>query len=262
MSRLLLICWMVMCGGASLCAAQAEWRDTFVKGEHLTFKVVWGIFWAATLETEVLRETTTSGELRLQTRLKSEGFVDAVYPIRSKVESRVNPDDLGSVSFYEDRNEGSHRYHRLTEFDLHRKRVIWANFKTGRVYDDIPFPEPATDIFTALFRARAMDWKAGQERKLRIFSDAKYATVTVRAEKSRRLQVGTWAQMKVLDLVSPDLYEAAMKRRGSLRATVTDDARHLPLLARLEMSWGTVRLDLVSATGIVGQPLAIEGDKP
>jgi hypothetical protein len=238
-------------------AASALGAVPFVAGEKLVFEASWGLLPAARMESEVFEVPGQPKVLRLVGRCVSVGAVEVLYPVRSVMESRITtvrgrPDR--SLSLYEDRHEGWHRYHRYTYLDFRKGYGFWANYISGNV-KRFKLKEPAWDVVALVFHARALEWKAGQSRKMALFSDGKYQSVLLRAEAPRTAGIGQWAPRPVLDLVSDDIMERAVKRKGRLRATVTQDERHLPLTVRLELSWGTVRLDLSEAKGVVGDPL-------
>lgn len=236
--------------------------DVFRAGERLTFEARWGIVLAAELTLEAVeRGSQGDGDFwRFVGTAHSRGPVEMFYRVRSRVESTARPSEFEAWRYFEDRHEGGHRYHRLTTLDFASGTGRWLNYAEGG-NKKLKLSGPACDLLSVCYRVRSLPWRVGDRRALRVFADGAYHTVHLRAEWRGSRRVGPWAEQPVVKIVCDDVLEPAKSTTGRLEAWITDDARHLPLLGRLKVSWGTVEIALMEADGIVGPPLRRASEK-
>ncbi|MCC6352647.1 MAG: DUF3108 domain-containing protein [Verrucomicrobiae bacterium] len=226
-------------------------HDSFRAGEKLTFDARWGVVPAARLTLEAVGRADHEGEAcwRFVGTARSRGPVEVFYPVRSKLQSTALEDGFQAREYLEDRKEGSHRYHRLTVLDFDEGRGRWINY--GEKSDKkLKLSGPACDLLSVCYRVRSQPWKVGDRREFRIFADGKYHEVVIEAEWRGQREFPVWGEQAVIKISSDEVFEPAKNSKGRMEAYLTDDMRHVPLLGRLKVSWGTVEIVLAEAEGL------------
>ena len=229
----------------------------FQIGEKLTYQATWGPFVAADLALEVM--PYSKNEMwRFTGSCVSRGMVETFYPVKSLVESRVFKNPFISFSFYENRKEGLRRLHRYTELDFKTERGIWANYISGDRKKLKLEQGPAVDLFSAVYYARSLSWTNNQTRKVLVYYNGKYRNLSFTAQNFNEREIVSWGKQKTFELACNEIFQAATEVRGSLIVVATDDERHIPLEARLDVKWGSVILLLTRAENVTGTPLKAE----
>lgn len=230
--------------------------DFFRENERLTFEARWGIVMAAELILEAVDREVRAGVpcWHFVGTARSRGPVDVFYHVRSRIDSWARPEDYEAWDYLEDRFEGGHRYHRSTTLDFAEGTGRWVNHGEGG-NKKLKLSGPACDLLSIVYRVRGLPWRVGDRRTFRIFADGKYHEVNIEADWRGRRRFARWGEQPVVRIVCGDVFEPAKNTKGRLEVWLTDDARHVPLLGRLKVSWGTVEIALTAADGIIGAPL-------
>ncbi len=225
--------------------------DFFRAGERLTFDARWGVVPAARLTLEAVGRTESGGHAcwRFVGTARSRGPVEVFYPVRSRVQSTALADGFEAREYLEDRREGKHRYHRLTTLDFDEGRGRWINYDEGGD-KKLKLNGPACDLLSVCYRVRSLPWKVGDRREFRIFADGKYHDLHITADWRGKRSFPVWGERAAVKITSDDVFEPAKKTTGRMEVWLTDDERHLPLLGRLKVSWGTVEIVLAEAENL------------
>lgn len=225
--------------------------DFFRAGERLTFDARWGVVPAARLTLEAAGRAEHGGDpcWRFVGTARSRGPVEVFYPVRSRIESTALADGFEAREYLEDRKEGPHRYHRLTVLDFEAGRGRWINYGEGGD-KKLKLSGSACDLLSVCYRVRSAPWKVGERREFRIFADGKYHDVTIEADWRGKKGFAAWGDQSVIRIRSDRVFEPSKKTTGRMEAYLTDDTRHVPLLGRLKVSWGTVEIVLAEAEGL------------
>lgn len=247
--------------------AAAAWGDrgaaeTFRAGEKLTFDARWGVVPAARLTLEAVGQMDSEGRScwRFVGTARSRGPVEVFYPVRSRLQSTALVEGFETKEYLEDRREGNHRYHRLTTLDFEEGRGRWINYGEGGD-KKLKLSGPACDLLSVCYRVRSLPWKVGDRRQLRIFADGKYHDITITADWAGKKSFPEWGDQSAIRIVSEDVFEPAKKSTGRLEAWLTNDERHVPLMGRLKVSWGTVEIVLSKAEGLAWPLIRQEAPK-
>lgn len=229
----------------------------FQIGEKLSYQATWGPFVAADLTFEVAPYSSSS-MWRFTGTSRSRGVVETFYPIKSLVESRVFKNPFVGFSYYENRKEGTRHLHRYTELDFKTEMGTWDNYVSGDRKKLKLKEGSAVDLYSAVYYARSLSWKNNQTRKVQIYYNGKYRNLSFTAQNFKAKKIMGWGQQKTFELICNEIFQAATDVRGSLIVVATDDERHIPLEARLDVKWGTVNLLLTEAKNLTGTPLKAE----
>ena len=223
----------------------------FQIGETLTYQAAWGPFIAADLTLEVVPYSQEE-KWRFKGECRSRGVVETFYPVKSQVESRAFKNPFIGFSFYENRKEGSRRLHRYTELDFKTERGIWVNYVSGDKKKLKLNQGAAIDLFSAVYYARSLSWTTNQTRKVRIYYNGKYRNLYFTAKNFQERKIGIWKKQKTFELACNEIFQTATDIKGKLSIIATDDERHIPLEARLDVKWGSVMLLLTKAENVIG----------
>lgn len=247
---------------SAACVSDPGAAEPFRAGERLTFDARWGVVPAARLTLEAVDQMDSDGKpaWRFVGTAHSRGPVEIFYPVRSRLQSTALAGGFETKEYLEDRREGSHRYHRLTTLNFEEGRGRWINYGEGGD-KKLKLSGPACDLLSACYRVRALPWKVGDRRELRIFADGKYHDINIAADWAGKKSFPVWGEQSVIRLSSDDVFEPAKKTTGHLEAWLTNDDRHVPLMGRLKVSWGTVEIALSKAEGLAW-PLKVEEAEP
>lgn len=247
---------------SGVCPEGVTGEDFFTAGEKLTFDARWGVVLAArlTLEAEARAEHDGDACWRFVGTARSRGPVDVFYPVRSRLQSIAEAEGFEAREYLEDRKEGSHRYHRLTVLDFDEGRGRWINYGEGGD-KKLKLSGPACDLLSVCYRVRSLPWKQGESREFRVFADGKYHDLHIEAEWRGKKVFPIWGEQPVIRIASDRVFEPAKNTTGRMEVYLTDDARHVPLLGRLKVSWGTVEIVLAEAEGLAW-PLERREEQP
>lgn len=247
---------------AAACVGDLSAVEPFREGERLTFDARWGVVPAARLTLEAVDQMDSDGKpaWRFVGTAHSRGPVEIFYPVRSRLQSTAFAEGFVTKEYLEDRREGKHRYHRLTTLDFEEGRGRWINYGEGGD-KKLKLSGPACDLLSVCYRVRTLPWKVGDRRELRIFADGKYHDLNIKADWAGKRSFPVWGEQSVIRLSSDDVFEPAKKSTGRLEVWLTNDDRHVPLMGRLKVSWGTVEMALSKAEGLAW-PLKVEQAEP
>ncbi|MDE1170859.1 MAG: DUF3108 domain-containing protein [Verrucomicrobium sp.] len=142
--------------------AGIPWQD----GEKLSYRIGWGLLPVAHAEFAARKD----GALwALHLDLRSRGPIEAVHPIRDNVDSRAEEASPSapwrSVRYEEDRSEGRHLRHRVTDVDYAAHQAVYRDL-LKKSAESFSFKGEGLDDAQSLFyHLRQIDWSQGPERR-------------------------------------------------------------------------------------------------
>ncbi len=218
----------------------------FPPGETLTYKLHWGFFHVGTGVLSVKGPLTFQGEpaYRLTFNLRTNGFADALYPIRDIHVSYVNLDFTRTLHI--SKKEKHKNKSRVVEviFDWVKKTAQYS--LRGKTREPITLPGDAYDPLTSIFAARLWPLKVGLTRRVLMTDGKKYRRVPVQVFKKKKLHT-KFGSLEAF-LVQPDLREVSVAfekpRKTYLQFWVSNDHRKLPLKIISKVKWGSFRAEL------------------
>ncbi len=210
-----------------------------VPGERLEFSVGWGPVKAGTAVMEIQGIRRFEGRLayHVVSTAISNAVMDRIYPVRDRIVSLMDVNDLTTLYFEKHLREGRFRSDQSVRFD-HERGV--AVYQDG---EEVELESASYDVLAAFYRVRAMPLEPGAEFLLDSFDNRKRYSISVRVTGRERVTVpaGTFDCI----VLEPALKSGALfKHEGRLSVWITDDERRIPVLMRSRLSLGSVSVEL------------------
>jgi len=225
----------------------------FGDGETLVYTIAWLKIEGGEMTLRTSRETSTDGVPvhRIALTASSNDYVSKFYPVRDLYESWVDARDFQPLRFEKHAREGRYESDEVEEFDLTRRIGSWRDDRT-------PLPERVQDIISSFYFLRSQPLAVGQDVRVDMFSRGKIYKLkaSILEKETVETEAGVFDAFKV----QPQLREnetAEDRNRGRLFLWFSDDARHLPVMAKTVMPIGSVTARLrkvVAGTSLPGSP--------
>lgn len=237
----------------------------FKAGESLNYEVRFsklifsGVIGDITLNvtnpTEAPKPGTTEAELiELKAEAVSKGFFPSLFGLKVKnlFKALVNKVDFGIHSSIQLIEEGKVRRERKSVFDRQTGRVVYTerNLSDASAKPTVKegvSPAWMLDILSAIYYLRVQKLEAGNIITVPVSEAGKTYNIDVVVGKREEIKVdaGKFEAVK-LDVKAFD--GRYVQRKGEMHIWVTDDARRIPVRARIKASGATVTIDLKRIT--------------
>jgi hypothetical protein len=231
--------------------AQELFKDvqpSFQPGEHLHYKLKYGIFTAAEADLQVV-----NGDLKFDGKPtyhiiadgKTTGTFDIFYKVRNRYESYIDCSTLLPYRYRENRHEGKYKHSDDITFN-HEDGKITA--KKGV----FPFTGKVFDFPSAYFYARCLDMskvKLGEKLVFHYFLEDKIQalTITYVGKETVECSMGKFNCLKF----NPEIIPGNIFRKDSkFYLWITDDKNRIPVKAQVEVIVGSLTMDLTEAKGL------------
>lgn len=228
----------------------------FKPGETLTYDVSWSIFHAGQVVAKLERDNRGPNDsYAVNTTATSTGFVSLLYKVQDHFRSVFNPQTLCSDGIQKKINEG--RRHKETDivFDASRRLAILSERNLAAPRDPVnhkqnAIPACTEDVVSAFYYLRSQPMRVGQKIDLAINDGSKTKDVVADVEAREHITtpLGSFEAFRV----EPSVFGGLYKRKGRMLIWFSDDARHLPLRIKAEISVGAITGTLTSVSG--GEP--------
>ncbi|MDT7542739.1 MAG: hypothetical protein QOE33_2643 [Acidobacteriota bacterium] len=170
-------------------------------------------------------------------------------------ESIVDPSNFLILRTTKLDEQGKRVRQSVAEFDRKADRVTWTERNpndpnaTPRIVTGV-LRDAAHDFISAIYYLRTQPLAPGQTFELALSDDGQTYHIPVKVSERRALN-SVVGKVQTLRL-NIDIFGAGRlvdDRQGSMALWVTDDARHLPVRARLDTDIGTLDIKLKKVTG-------------
>lgn len=214
-------------------------------GERLSYDVSWADFIVAgelTINTDERRTFDGVPGYHVTAQARSVGLVSAIaLKVLDVYDSFIDPATLQPFKAEKRMRHGKKQAQSSVIIDQARH--------TARLEDGstLEIPPETYDLAGLIFAIRGMDLTLGKTRTLTVIEDGKLYTIKLQPEANERIttRAGSFDTVKIAT--------SRMKGRENdklynLRMYITNDARRLPVMITAEPSWGSVKVELTSAT--------------
>jgi hypothetical protein len=225
-----------------------EAQASFQPGEHLHYKLKYGIFTAAEADLQV-QNTDEKFDGKPSYHIiadgKTTGTFDVFYKVRNRYESYIDCTTLLPYRYKENRREGKYRHSDDISFNHEENKITAAKgiFPfTGKVFD---FP-------SAYFYARCLDMakvKVGDKLTFHYFLEDKIQALTIMyvGKEVVECSMGKFSCLKF----NPEIIPGNIFRKDSkFYLWITDDKNRIPVKAQVEVVVGSLTMDLTDAKGL------------
>ncbi len=218
-------------------------------GERLYYSATWRLWPAG----NALLTLGSRGKMRdITFSAASAGVVSVLFPVRDQIESTYNPEDFCTHRVWKDTLEGRRKLRTRIVYQQHRRRLILdetnlSGKRPQHKHAQMPISGCVLDLFSALYYVRSLPLKinevynfpvneGGRTVEVRLIPDLKETVIT---------PAGTFHTIRAV----PHIFNTAVFRRpGQMWIWFSDDARHLPVMVKAKVSWGTIIAKLTKYT--------------
>ncbi|MFL6275117.1 MAG: DUF3108 domain-containing protein [Blastocatellia bacterium] len=265
MKRMLFRCFALV----GLCAALATAQPSqpaespkvnqplpFKAGETLRYEVTFSklIFGGTVGDVKLSvaggESSSKSPRLTIKAVLASKGFLPKLFGIkvRDTYSATVSAQDLGLQESVRSLSEGNNRREQKAIIDRDTGRVTFIDRnlmdkKAEPKTKEAPSPAWIQDILSALYFVRAQPLNEGDVIEIPISDAGEIYHIEVIAEKPEEMKVDA-GKFKTIRLNAKIFDGRFIRRSGEMWLWVSDDARRIPVRARLKFSGATVTVDL------------------
>ena len=233
----------------------------FKSGEVLTYEVSFSklIFsgtigelkmWVANEDSKDKRSAEPP-MIQLHAEAVSKGFFSKLFGVKvvDRFKSVVNPNDFGVHTSTKNIEEGKVRREQKTEIDRTAGRVTYtdrdlANTAARPTVKEAASPTWIQDLLSAIYYLRLANIKEGNVVPIPISDGgAVYNVELVVLGKKEEITVGA-GKFKTVLLDAKIFDGRYIKRSGEMKLWVSDDARHIPIRAKVKTSGVTITISL------------------
>lgn len=221
--------------------------NPFSAGERLSYDVSWADFIVAgelTIQTDERRSFDGVDGYHVTAQAKSVGLVSGlVMKVNDVYESFIDASTLKPFRAEKRARHGKKQSQSSVKIDQERRVAM---LEGGR---KLELPFDTYDIAGLIFAIRGMDLTVGKAHTLTVLEDEKLYTIKVQPEAREKIttRAGSYDTMRVATSMTRGRENDKLY---NLRMYISTDARRLPVLITAEPSWGSVRVEMTSATGV------------
>jgi hypothetical protein len=224
-------------------------NNAFQRGEKLTYRIHYGFIDAVVATIEILPENKKFGDRNTMHVVgigKSKGTFDFFFKVRDRYETYIDDQALLPWFFGRRIDEGGFRMAQDYVFN-HYKNTVSANGKTVSI-------KPGTqDMLSGFFLARTYD--LGSAREGQIFTvptivDGEMYDLKIKF-KGREMIKSAWGKIRCLKFVPVLQKGRIFKKEEDMVVWLSDDENHIPIRAKAEILFGSLKVDLLAYKGIM-----------
>lgn len=231
----------------TIAASAAAPRNPFVAGERLSYDVSWADFIVAgelTIETDERRSFDGIDGYHVTAQARSVGLVSLLnLKVNDVYESFINQATLQPFRAEKRSRHGKKQSQSSVTIDQQQHN---ARVSGGRTLE---IPPDTYDLAGLIFAMRGMDLTLGKSRTFTVLEDEKLYTISVHPETREKIttRAGSYDTVR---LATSMMKGRENDKLANLRMYITNDVRRLPVLITAEPSWGSVRVELTSASAM------------
>ncbi len=232
--------------------AQVSYRkilnESFKRGEKLTYRIHYGFVDAAVATIEITDENKKFADrntLHVVGIGKSKGSFDFFFKIRDRYETYIDEEALIPWFFGRRIDEGGYRMSQDYIF-YHGQKKVNANGKMIDIWQN------TQDMLSGFYLARTMDLsnaKEGQIFSVPTVVDGEMYNLQIKF-KGRESIKSPWGKIRCLKFVPVLQKGRIFKHEEDMIVWLSDDKNHIPIRAKADILFGSLKMDLISYNGI------------
>lgn len=240
-----------------LTAPSAAPSSRFVTGEHLEYRVHYGFINAAEAVVDVsnkLHQINNRPCYRVDVRGRTTGAFDLVTRVRDSWQSYIDTSTILPHEFYMSQREGKFRKDQKVQFDHASDKILSKDQDATKEHRA---PNNIHDMISGYYYLRTIDFarmKAGEVVGVKAFYDNEFYDMRVKY-LGRDVVKTKFGQINVFKIVpmmptKTDFFEDS----ESIRIWVSDDENRVPVKVEVDLSIGSIEMDLKRYKGLKSEP--------
>jgi hypothetical protein len=225
-------------------AAPAVRSRPFAPGEHLSYDVRFGAIRVGSGSMEVRGIETVRGRPAYHTIFRVSGGT-SFFRVEDQFESWFSTDDLSSLRFYKDLQEGTRERHE--RYDIFPERATYDEI-TDKTGEQKSVPNPLDDG-SFLYFVRTVPLEPGKTYSFDRYFKPDRNPVTLKVLRRERVTVpaGTFNAIVVQPIIkTPGIFSEG----GQAEIWLSDDDRRLMLQMKSKLAFGSLNLYLTEMKGV------------
>jgi Protein of unknown function (DUF3108) len=259
-ARTSLLLLLLAAAGTFALAQPAANRHSFARGEELFYEAEFNKALLRGADVGEFRfsarpEQTAAGDpLHLVGDVVSKGFFTRLFGIRfhEHFESIVDPDQFVVLRTNKLDEQGKRVRASDAIFDHEKRKVTWTerdpNQNQPPRITSLDFSEPIQDLLSMIYFVRTQKLEVGKSFEIPVSDSGQVYRVPVAVVERKRIKcvLGRVSALRI----EPALFgEGRMLRgEGKISIWITEDSRHLPVWAHINLNIGTVDIKLKRVT--------------
>jgi Protein of unknown function (DUF3108) len=230
-------------------------NEAFKRGEKLTYRVHYGFIDAVVATLEIKEENKKFGErstLHIVGSGRSKGSFDFFFKVIDRYESYMDEAALMPWYFIRRVDEGGYKTTQDYSFNNYKKTV-----NTGS--KTVAVQEYTQDMISGFYYARTLDLSAAKKDQLftvPTIVDGEMFNLQIKF-KGKEFVKTKFGKIRCLKFVPVLQKGRIFKKEEDLQVWLSDDKNHIPIYAKADILFGSIKLDLVSYSGLV-RPFTFE----
>lgn len=224
-------------------------NQAFKRGEKLSYRIHYGFIDAVNATIEVTQENKKfngRNTMHVIGTGKSRGAFDFFFKVRDRYESYIDEEALIPWYFVRRVDEGGYKLTQDYYFNHQTKKVT----NHGKVYT---IWENTQDMISGFFLARTMNLGAAKENQ--IFTvpsivDGEMYNLQIKFKGKETIKTD-FGKIKCLKFVPVLQKGRIFKNEEDLVVWLSDDKNHIPIRAKAEILFGSLKVDLTAYKGLV-----------
>jgi hypothetical protein len=244
-----LIQLMILTGAVPVSGSDSV--EAFGPGEKLHFVLKWAGITAGDAFMNVEESEDFDGEIiyKIVSTAKSRSAIDAIYKVRNRYESHIDPENGLPMKYVMHSREGGRTKDRVILFDQENNVVQkMEKRKDGTISSEVfEILDTTYDTISSLYAMRDREVKIGESLPLNVFDNHKNyeLVIDILQEEQITVSAGQFNTIKVQPKLKS---EGVFRRKGELFVWVTNDERHIPVLMKSKVKVGSFTAELVHYT--------------
>ena len=222
----------------------------FAPGERLSYDVHFGPIKVGNGSMEVVGVDTIRGRAAYHTAFRIDGGIP-LYSVHDVFESWFATDDLSSLRFVQQQNEGSkERQHR---YEIYPERSVYDDVTDSN--PEQPSVDQPLDDGSFVYFVRTIPLEVGRTYEFNRYFKPDRNPVTIRVLRRERVKVpaGTFDAIVIQPVIKT---KGVFSEDGKAELWISDDDRHMIVQMKSRLSFGSLDLYLtdVRSPGAADQP--------
>jgi hypothetical protein len=222
-------------------------------GEALSYEADWRLWTAGNA---VIKVENNGSEYHVSASADSTGVVAMLYGVADRFESYFDARTLCSSRISKHTEEGTHKRETTIHFDYQRRKAILdeRNLKDSQSkHQEEDIPPCVTDVLSGILYGGTLPLHDGATYRFPLSDGGKTVNVDAHVEGHEEVKTpaGTFQTIRV----QPEADSGILKKRGKIWIWYTNDSRHIPVLMRARLFWGTLTIRLTRMEGTGAQTM-------